>query len=94
LYFKKQFCSTGPPSRTEIENRVIQLVSVAYNLEANKVNAHTHFKNDLSLDSLDTVDLVMALEDEFTIEVPDQDLEKFSTVQSTVNYLHSISYLK
>ena len=84
----------GAPSRDEIENRVIQLLSVAYSLEEGKVNPHTHFKNDLALDSLDVVDVVMAIEDEFAVEVPDQDLEKFISVPSTVNYLHSIPYVK
>ena len=51
------------------------------------MNENTDIVNDLGADSLDVVDLVMTLEDEFDIEIPDEDIENFHTVGDVVNYL-------
>ncbi len=56
-------------------------------VDASKVSASAHFVNDLGLDSLDTVELVMAIEDEFCIEIPDDDAEKIASVPQAAAYL-------
>jgi NADH dehydrogenase (ubiquinone) 1 alpha/beta subcomplex 1, acyl-carrier protein len=53
------------------------------------VGPKSHFVNDLGLDSLDTVELVMAIEDEFAIEIPDRDAEGILTVEDAVKYISS-----
>jgi len=53
------------------------------------VTAASHFVNDLALDSLDTVELVMAVEDEFGIEIPDAEADKIQTCKDAVDYIAS-----
>jgi len=69
-------------------NRVVDVVKRMEKVDdSTKVDKDSSFLNDLGLDSLDQVELVMAVEDEFTIEIPDDDLEKFHSVQEVVNYV-------
>lgn len=56
-------------------------------MQPEKVSPSSHFANDLGLDSLDTVELVMALEDEFAIEIPDNEAEKIESCGDAVEYL-------
>lgn len=56
-------------------------------MEASKVIPKANFANDLGADSLDTVELVMALEEEFDIEIPDEAAEQITTVQEAVDYI-------
>jgi NADH dehydrogenase (ubiquinone) 1 alpha/beta subcomplex 1 len=66
------------------------VLSVLRNFEkvdAAKVSAAAHFANDLGLDSLDGVEVVMALEDEFALEIPDEDAEKILSVTDAVKYI-------
>ena len=60
-------------------------------VDADKVTASASFIEDLGADSLDTVELVMALEEEFDIEIADEDAEKISTVNEAVEYINSNS---
>ena len=57
-------------------------------VEADTINPQSNFANDLGADSLDTVELVMALEEEFDIEIPDEAAEKITTVQEAVDYIN------
>lgn len=63
-------------------------------MQPEKVSETSHFVNDLGLDSLDTVELVMALEDEFSIEIPDADAEKIFTCTDAVEYLSNNVHAK
>jgi acyl carrier protein len=56
-------------------------------VEEDSINSEAHFVNDLGADSLDTVELIMEFEEEFGIEIPDDDAEKITTVGSAVEYI-------
>ena len=60
-------------------------------VEEESIKTESHFVNDLGADSLDTVELVMALEEEFDLEIADEDAEKISTVNDAVEYINSNS---
>lgn len=67
--------------------RVKKIVVDQLSAEAKTVIPEASFANDLSADSLDTVELVMALEEEFGVEIPDEAAEKITTVQEAVDYI-------
>ncbi|MDY7025574.1 MAG: acyl carrier protein [Pseudomonadota bacterium] len=70
-----------------IEERVKKIVVEQLGVEADKVVVEASFVDDLGADSLDTVELVMALEEEFDIEIPDEEAEKITTVQAAIDYI-------
>ena len=70
-----------------IMERVTDIVSEQLGVDKDKITAETSFVNDLGADSLDTVELVMALEEEFETEIPDEEAEKITTVQQAVDYI-------
>ncbi|BAU43658.1 MAG: acyl carrier protein [Cyanobacteriota bacterium] len=71
----------------EILTKVKKIVSEQLSVEESEVNPESNFANDLGADSLDTVELVMALEEEFDIEIPDEAAEGIATVQAAVDYI-------
>tara|TARA_B100000686_G_scaffold222649_1_gene229843 strand:+ start:38 stop:271 length:234 start_codon:yes stop_codon:yes gene_type:complete len=70
-----------------VENKVIEIIIDQLGVDEKQVNPEASFIDDLGADSLDTVELVMALEEEFDIEIPDEDAEKIATVQNAVDYI-------
>ena len=70
-----------------IEERVINVIVEQLGVDAESVTQEASFVDDLGADSLDTVELVMALEEEFDTEIPDEEAEKITTVQSAVDYV-------
>jgi acyl carrier protein len=74
-----------------IESRVKEIIVNELGVEAEKVTPDASFVEDLGADSLDTVELVMAFEEEFGIDIPDEDAEKMSTVGEAIKYLESNS---
>ncbi|MEE9602602.1 MAG: acyl carrier protein [Thermoguttaceae bacterium] len=72
-----------------IEERVIDIVAEQLGVEKEKVSGETSFVNDLGADSLDTVELVMELEEEFDITIPDDAAEKIQTVGQAVDHIES-----
>ena len=72
-----------------IEERVKNLVITQLGVDAGKVTIDSSFVDDLGADSLDTVELVMAFEEEFGLEIPDEEAQKIKTVSDVVNYLNA-----
>ena len=70
-----------------IAERVKQIVTEQLGVDEDQVTDEASFMDDLGADSLDTVELVMALEEEFDIEISDEDAEKIQTVKDAVNYI-------
>jgi len=73
------------------EERVQKIVAEQLGVEEDQVTSEASFMDDLGADSLDTVELVMALEEEFDIEISDEDAEKIQTVKDAVSYVSSNS---
>ncbi|MGB9552811.1 MAG: acyl carrier protein [bacterium] len=71
----------------EILQKVKEVVAERLGVEIEKVTPQARYQEDLNADSLDVVDLVMALEDAFQVKIPDADAGKIKTVQETVDYL-------
>ena len=74
---------------SNIEQRVKKIVAEQLGVNESEVKNVSSFVNDLGADSLDTVELVMALEEEFECEIPDEDAEKITTVQQAIDYVNS-----
>ncbi len=72
---------------SDIAEKVTDIVVEQLGLDRDKVKPESSFVDDLGADSLDTVELVMALEDEFDIEIPDEEAEKITTLQEAINYV-------
>lgn len=70
-----------------VEQRVIDIVSEQLGVDKEKISRETSFVNDLGADSLDTVELVMELEEEFDITIPDDAAEKIQTVGQAIDYI-------
>ena len=72
---------------SELEEKVKGIIVEQLGVDEAQVTESAKFVDDLSADSLDTVELVMALEEEFSIEIPDEDAEKITSVGDAVNYV-------
>ncbi len=70
-----------------VEQQVKSIVAEQLGVKLEQVVSDASFVDDLGADSLDTVELVMALEEEFETEIPDEDAEKITTVQQAINYI-------
>ncbi len=76
---------------SDIAERVKKIVVEHLGVEADKVTADASFIDDLGADSLDTVELVMAFEEEFSVEIPDDVAEKILTVQNAIDFIEKNS---
>jgi acyl carrier protein len=78
-------------SQTNVSEKVQEIVVEHLGVEASQVKEAASFIEDLGADSLDTVELVMAFEEEFDIEIPDEDAEKILTVKDAISYIQEKS---
>lgn len=74
---------------SNIQQRVIKMVAEQLGVKEEDVKPESSFVDDLGADSLDTVELIMALEEEFDTEIPDEEAEKLTTVRSAIDYINT-----
>jgi len=75
----------------DVGAKVKEIIAEQLNQDAGGIDTAAHFVNDLGADSLDVVELVMAFEEAFDLEIPDEDAEKIQTVQDAINYIEGKS---
>jgi acyl carrier protein len=73
-----------------VDQTMIDIIVEQLSVEREKVVPNASFVDDLGADSLDLVELIMAMEEGFDIEIPDEDAEKISTVQDAINYVNNL----
>tara|TARA_S200000501_G_C20829124_1_gene746356 strand:+ start:316 stop:555 length:240 start_codon:yes stop_codon:yes gene_type:complete len=74
---------------SDIDSRVKKIIAEQLGVAENDIKSESSFVDDLGADSLDTVELVMALEDEFEMEIPDEQAEKITTVHQAIEYVNT-----
>jgi acyl carrier protein len=74
---------------SSIEEKVKKIIEEKLSVNADQITNDARFAEDLKADSLDTVELVMALEDEFGLDIPDEEADKIKTVQDAIDYIGS-----
>jgi len=77
----------GTTHMASVEEQVRSIIAEQLGLKADEIKNDASFVDDLGADSLDTVELVMALEEEFETEIPDEEAEKITTVQQAIDYI-------
>jgi len=87
LVTQRGYCSKGPLTMAVINDRVIHVIRSYDKVDAEKLEVNSHFIKDLGLDSLDHVELIMAMEDEFGFEIPDGDAEKLLRPNDIIKYI-------
>ena len=71
----------------DLEKKVKEIIMDKLGVDEGQITPEASFTNDLGADSLDTVELIMGFEEEFSVSIPDEDAEKISTVGDAINYL-------
>ena len=77
-------------TEAEVFEKVVSIVSEQLSVDKAEISKETSFVNDLGADSLDTVELVMELEDEFDMSIPDEEAEKLQTVGAAIEYIQKM----
>lgn len=77
-----------------IDQEMVDIIVEQLSVEKEKVVPNASFVDDLGADSLDLVELIMAMEEEFDIEIPDEDAEKITTVQDAVDYVNNLKQIE
>ncbi|KAF9576647.1 Acyl carrier protein, mitochondrial [Mortierella alpina] len=86
LNLTRSYASAGL-SRENVEKRVLDILAGFNKIDSNKISLQANFNSDLGLDSLDTVEVVMAIEEEFSIEIPDKDADEIKSAAQAVEYV-------
>ncbi|KAI9898037.1 hypothetical protein N3K66_006397 [Trichothecium roseum] len=82
------YSAGGPLNKEEVEGRIMNLLQGFDKVnDVQNIKPAAHFANDLGLDSLDTVEVVMAIEEEFSIEIPDKDADNIHSIDNAVQYI-------
>ncbi|KAI8868387.1 acyl carrier protein [Ramicandelaber brevisporus] len=81
------YSAGGPPQKEEITKRILEVLKGFEKVDQAKLSATATFTGDLKLDSLDTVEVVLAIEEEFSIEIPDFDADNIKSVGDAVTYI-------
>ncbi|RWR82546.1 acyl carrier protein 2, mitochondrial-like protein [Cinnamomum micranthum f. kanehirae] len=93
FFFRRLFSSDDVKGsfldKSEVSDRIITVVKNFQKTDPSKVTANAHFQKDLGLDSLDTVEIVMALEEEFGFEIPDNEADKINSISLAVDFIAS-----
>ncbi|PWN27034.1 acyl carrier protein [Jaminaea rosea] len=84
---RRGYASSSGLSQQEIQNRIVEILKSFEKVDPAKVNAEASFTSTLGLDSLDAVEVVMAIEEEFNIEIPDADADAITTVGQAIEYI-------
>ncbi len=71
----------------DVSKKVKEIIAQQLSKEVDSISEKSHFVDDLGADSLDVVEMVMAFEEAFDLEIPDEDAEKIQTVQDVINYI-------
>ncbi|KAK3520800.1 hypothetical protein QTP70_032373 [Hemibagrus guttatus] len=89
LQLCRQYCDSQPLTLHSIEERVMNVLKLYDKIKPETLQTSSHFMKDLGLDSLDQVEIIMAMEDEFGFEIPDAEAEKLMTPAEVVQYIAS-----
>ncbi|KAJ1029943.1 hypothetical protein NDA16_000857 [Ustilago loliicola] len=81
------YAASAGLSKPDIETRILDVLKTFEKVDPSKVSATSSFTSDLGLDSLDAVEVVMAIEEEFSIEIPDEEADNITTVQQAIDYI-------
>lgn len=74
-----------------MKDRLINLIAEQFNVDKDSITLDTSFKDDLNADSLDLVELIMALEDEFDLELEDENIDNIQTVNNVITYIEKLT---
>mmetsp|Transcript_4345 Transcript_4345/g.7770 ORF Transcript_4345/g.7770 Transcript_4345/m.7770 type:complete len:126 (-) Transcript_4345:220-597(-) len=85
--FVRNFAASTFLDPSEVSDRIVQVVKNFDKVDPDKVAPSSKFSDDLGLDSLDSVEVVMAIEDEFAIEIPDAEADKIASIADAVEYI-------
>ncbi|KAF8446021.1 acyl carrier protein-like protein [Boletus edulis BED1] len=84
---RANFSAAAELSKQDIQSRIYNVLKGLEKVDPSKISTSASFANDLSLDSLDEVEVVMAIEEEFAIEIPDAEADEIKTVQQAIDYV-------
>ncbi|KAF8560432.1 acyl carrier protein [Imleria badia] len=84
---RANFSVAAGPSKDDIQSRIFNVLKGFEKVDPSKVSPAASFAKDLALDSLDAVEVVMAIEEEFAIEIPDAEADEIKTVQQAIDYI-------
>ncbi|KAJ8596959.1 acyl carrier protein [Rhizopogon salebrosus TDB-379] len=87
LALRANYSSAAGLSKEDIQKRVLDVLKGFEKVKADKLATSASFTDDLGLDSLDAVEVVMAVEEEFAIEIPDAEADEIKTVQQAIDYI-------
>ncbi|KAF9332096.1 hypothetical protein BG006_005044 [Podila minutissima] len=87
MNFARMYSAGTGLARSDVEKRVLDILAGFNKVDANKISLKANFNADLGLDSLDTVEVVMAIEEEFSIEIPDKDADEIKSAEQAVEYI-------